>query len=318
MPVRGSRSTPWTCWPTPPPGPGGALEGRPGCGHAPSTSRRPGRFRHAAGLDGGVRVIHRDPVVYPEPARFDPYRWSTEQRTSIPRHAYQPFGGGARQCIGENFAWSEMTVILAEITKRSTLAESGVVPRMVPRGDDPPGPDRRDSPYALRRLGEGGTVTAPTRLTVPPLYCPLPSAMHPDAAEIGRRSIDCLAGLGLFAQDGVRAQMVRTRAAEGACRIAPRGERHRLQIVSDWTHLGFAVDGHRFDTGTLADRPEVLIPLMMRLMPYLDHQEGPGGDDPFSIGFRHLSTRARGGARPPGWCAGGWRATWNGSSRWPA
>ncbi|MEU1710668.1 cytochrome P450 [Streptomyces sp. NPDC005706] len=131
-------------------------------------------------------VIHRDPVVYPEPARFDPYRWSTEQRASILRHAYQPLGGGARQCIGENFAWSEMTVILAEITKRWTLvSESGVVPRMMPRGDDPPGPDRHDSPHALRRLGEGGTVTAPTRLTVPPLYCPLPSAMQPDAVEIG-------------------------------------------------------------------------------------------------------------------------------------
>ncbi|MEU6554401.1 cytochrome P450 [Streptomyces sp. NPDC046915] len=79
-------------------------------------------------------VIHRDPVVYPEPARFDPDRWSPEQSASIPRHAYQPFGSGGRQCIGENFAWSEMTIILAEIAKRWALvSESGVVPRMVPR-----------------------------------------------------------------------------------------------------------------------------------------------------------------------------------------
>ncbi|MEU6554400.1 hypothetical protein ABZ915_29635 [Streptomyces sp. NPDC046915] len=139
-------------------------------------------------------------------------------------------------------------------------------------------------------------MTAPTRPTVPPLYCPLPSAMHPDAAEIGRRSIDWLAGLGLFTHDGMREQMVRARAAEWVCRIAPHGDRHRLQIVSDWTHLGFAIDDHRFDAGPLVDRPEALIPLMMRLMPHLDHPEGPVGDDPFSIGFRDLSTRARSSA----------------------
>jgi len=79
-------------------------------------------------------VVHRDPAIYPEPARFDPERWSPERRASIPRHAYQPFGGGTRQCIGENFAWDEMTIILAEIAKRWALvSESGIVPRMVPR-----------------------------------------------------------------------------------------------------------------------------------------------------------------------------------------
>ncbi|WP_370219147.1 cytochrome P450 [Kitasatospora sp. GAS1066B] len=79
-------------------------------------------------------ILHRDPNVYPHPGRFDPDRWSPERVGSIPRTAYQPFGSGTRQCIGENFAWSEMIIILAEVAKQWTLtADPGVVPRMVPR-----------------------------------------------------------------------------------------------------------------------------------------------------------------------------------------
>ncbi len=100
-------------------------------------------------------------------------------------------------------------------------------------------------------------------------------------------------GLGFFTQEGLRESLVRTNAAEWACRIAPRGDRHRLQIVSDWTHLGFAIDDCRFDAGDMARQPQVLIPLMMRLMAQLDHPEGPVPDDPFAIGLRDLSARAR-------------------------
>ncbi len=34
------------------------------------------------------------------------------------------------------------------------------------------------------------TVQQRTRSAVLPLYCPPPSAVHPDAAEIGERSLD--------------------------------------------------------------------------------------------------------------------------------
>ncbi|MCS7483773.1 hypothetical protein ACFFQW_46415 [Umezawaea endophytica] len=130
---------------------------------------------------------------------------------------------------------------------------------------------------------------------VPPLYCPLPSAVHPLAADIGRRSIAWLDELGVLEQEGLRENLIRTRAAEWACRIAPFGNEERLQIVSDWTHLGFAIDDCRFDAGALVGQPEVLIPLMMRLMPNLDHPE-VAADDPFSAGFRDLSARARAAA----------------------
>jgi cytochrome P450 len=63
-------------------------------------------------------VVHRDPRYFPDPERFDPDRWTPEGRASRPRFSYFPFGGGARQCIGESFAWMEGILILAALAQR--------------------------------------------------------------------------------------------------------------------------------------------------------------------------------------------------------
>lgn len=63
-------------------------------------------------------VTHRDPRFWPDPLRFDPDRFTPEARAARPRFAYFPFGGGARNCIGEPFAWLEGVVLLATIAQR--------------------------------------------------------------------------------------------------------------------------------------------------------------------------------------------------------
>ncbi len=65
-------------------------------------------------------VSHRNPAVFPDPATFDPDRWSPDAATP-PRCAYFPFGGGSRLCIGEAFARIEGTLVLAAITQRFAL-----------------------------------------------------------------------------------------------------------------------------------------------------------------------------------------------------
>ncbi len=66
-------------------------------------------------------IMQRSPEYFPEPLRFDPERFTPEQKATRPRFAYFPFGGGNRQCIGESFAWMEGVLILATIAQRWKL-----------------------------------------------------------------------------------------------------------------------------------------------------------------------------------------------------
>jgi len=63
-------------------------------------------------------VMHHDPRYFNEPERFDPERWSSEAKSSLPRFSYFPFGGGIRGCIGEPFAWMEGILVLASIARQ--------------------------------------------------------------------------------------------------------------------------------------------------------------------------------------------------------
>ncbi|KAE8746226.1 Cytochrome P450 CYP6 [Frankliniella occidentalis] len=72
-------------------------------------------------LPAGTRVIiptyaiHCDPEFYPDPMRFDPERFTEENKRSRPHYAYLPFGEGPRICIGLRFAMMQMKTSLAMI-----------------------------------------------------------------------------------------------------------------------------------------------------------------------------------------------------------
>jgi cytochrome P450 len=66
-------------------------------------------------------VIQRDARWFPDPERFDPERWTPEAREARPKFSYFPFGGGARVCIGERFAWMEGVLVLAALAQKWKL-----------------------------------------------------------------------------------------------------------------------------------------------------------------------------------------------------
>ncbi|HUQ58285.1 cytochrome P450 [Lentzea sp.] len=78
-------------------------------------------------LPAGAEVIvsphalHHDPRYFPEPRRFAPERWTPEFLSTLPRGAYVPFGGGARQCLGNTFAQTEIVITLATVAARWRL-----------------------------------------------------------------------------------------------------------------------------------------------------------------------------------------------------
>jgi cytochrome P450 len=66
-------------------------------------------------------LVQRDARWFPEPEKFDPERWTPEARDARPKFTYFPFGGGARVCIGERFAWMEGVIVMAAIAQKWRL-----------------------------------------------------------------------------------------------------------------------------------------------------------------------------------------------------
>ncbi len=81
------------------------------------TMRNGQKIPRGAHLIASQLVVHHDPRWWPDPTRFDPARFTPEAKAGRPRFAYFPFGGGARYCIGEGFAWMEGVLMLATIVQ---------------------------------------------------------------------------------------------------------------------------------------------------------------------------------------------------------
>jgi cytochrome P450 len=67
-------------------------------------------------------VMQRDARFFSQPEQFHPDRWTPDFEAALPKFAYFPFGGGARQCIGEHFAWMEGVLVLATVAQRWRLS----------------------------------------------------------------------------------------------------------------------------------------------------------------------------------------------------
>jgi cytochrome P450 len=65
-----------------------------------------------------IYLTHRRPDLWPDPERFDPERFLGTQPSP---HAFFPFGGGDRRCLGAAFATYEMKIVLARVLSRVAL-----------------------------------------------------------------------------------------------------------------------------------------------------------------------------------------------------
>ena len=84
-------------------------------------------------------ALHRSPRWWASSLAFRPQRWIgddgdfSEDAPGQPRGAWFPFGWGNRRCIGEQFAWTEATLVLATLAQRWA-------PRLMPGADIQPMP----------------------------------------------------------------------------------------------------------------------------------------------------------------------------------
>lgn len=75
-------------------------------------------------------AIQSDPEYFPCPEKFDPARFSTENRGLIAPFTYMPFGEGPRACIGIRFGIMQTKVGLSALLKnyKFSLSEKMVLP----------------------------------------------------------------------------------------------------------------------------------------------------------------------------------------------
>ena len=95
-----------------------------------------GPFRMPAGAHIVISpyALHRRPDYWPEPDAFRPERFASDAPANRPKHAYLPFGGGPRICIGNSFAMMEHAIVLCAVARRWRVESiPGRVVRTEPR-----------------------------------------------------------------------------------------------------------------------------------------------------------------------------------------
>ncbi|MBB4908440.1 cytochrome P450 [Actinophytocola algeriensis] len=93
-----------------------------------------GGFRVPAGTDifFSPYHAHRHPEFWDEPEEFRPERFTADEVAKRDRSAYLPFGSGPHLCIGNQFAMTEMLLVIASTLQRYRLeleSQDPVVPR---------------------------------------------------------------------------------------------------------------------------------------------------------------------------------------------
>ena len=74
-------------------------------------------------IEGGHSIIispytmHYHPDFWPEPERFDPYRFTFKNERDRPKYAYIPFGAGRHLCVGKHLALLEAQIVTSILTQ---------------------------------------------------------------------------------------------------------------------------------------------------------------------------------------------------------
>jgi len=85
-----------------------------------------GNFRFPAGvvIQFPIYNIHHDEKIWENPEKFDPSRFSPENKQKISPYHFMPFGHGPRNCVGARFATIEAKLAIIKVVKKFKIQTS--------------------------------------------------------------------------------------------------------------------------------------------------------------------------------------------------
>ncbi|XP_068896553.1 probable cytochrome P450 6a23 [Tenebrio molitor] len=82
-----------------------------------------------------VAGLHFDPEYFPDPEKYNPERFTEENKNKIPPYTFLPFGEDPRNCIGQRFGLLVTKLALAYTIKDFAFERTAAT--AVPLGLDP-------------------------------------------------------------------------------------------------------------------------------------------------------------------------------------
>lgn len=128
-------------------------------------------------------------------------------------------------------------------------------------------------------------------LKVPPIFSPIPPAIHPLHESIDRRTAAWADTFG-FGSDELRTKLVKQDIGTFASRILPEGREEVVAVLADFVIWLFGVDDGHCEEGELGTRPGELAGVLSRLLRVAQNPEAPMlADDPLAMALRDLRGR---------------------------
>ncbi|MEU0661132.1 selina-4(15),7(11)-diene synthase [Streptomyces lavendulocolor] len=129
-------------------------------------------------------------------------------------------------------------------------------------------------------------------MIVPPLFSPIPPAIHPQYAELDARTA-VWAQAHRIGSDELRRRLVQHEIGTFAARVMPQGREEVVQLMADFVLWLFGVDDGCCEEGELGQKPGELTGALHRLLRVAQNPETPLlPDDPLADGLRDLRARA--------------------------
>ncbi|MCX4511214.1 terpene synthase [Streptomyces sp. NBC_01619] len=128
-------------------------------------------------------------------------------------------------------------------------------------------------------------------LAVPPLYAPIPPAVHPRHAAIDARTAAWADEFDIGSKEW-RSRLTRQDLGKFASMILPEGDEEVVSLLSDFCLWLFGVDDGYCEEGDLGDKPGELAEALLRLLRIAQNPEVPMLiGDPLAEGLRDLTRR---------------------------